>query len=158
MLPLLHTRGVSSSNLLAGTNFYGTGDPIICGRPFRSPPNMNLQDPETENLFSYGTLQTESVQIAIFGRTLRGTPDTLVGYRVIMSATADQDFVKKSRALHHRNLQFTGVAADVVEGTVLTVTPKELDQADTYEPTDYERVSVKLNSGLDAWVYLNRQP
>lgn len=119
---------------------------------------MTLQDEATENLFSYGTLQTEAAQLAIFGRTLKGTPDTLVGYRVIMSATADEDFIKKTGAVQHRNLQFTGVRSDTVEGTVLTVTPKELDQADTYEPTDYERISVKLNSGLDAWVYLKRRP
>lgn len=74
-----------------------------------------------------------------------------------MSATADQEFVEKSGAVQHRNLQFTGVASDIVEGTVLTVTPKELEQADTYEPTDYHRVSVKLNSGAKAWVYLKSQ-
>jgi hypothetical protein len=118
---------------------------------------MTLQHEETENLFSYGTLQTESVQLAIFGRTLAGTPDTLAGYRVIMSATADQDFVNKTGAVYHRNLQFTGVESDIVEGTVLTITPKELQQADTYEPTDYERVSVKLKSGSNAWVYLKSQ-
>ena len=116
---------------------------------------MTLQDEETENLFSYGTLQTESVQLAIFGRTLLSTPDTLVGYRVIMSATADQDFVKKTGAVHHRNLQFTDIESDTVEGTVLTITPKELQQVDTYEPTDYQRVLVQLKSGLNAWVYIN---
>ena len=117
---------------------------------------MPLQDEEIENLFSYGTLQTEPVQLAIFGRSLVGTPDTLVGYRVIMSATADQDFVKKTGAVHHRNLQFTGIESDIVEGIVLTITPTELQQTDTYEPTDYERVLVQLKSGSKAWVYLNR--
>ena len=119
---------------------------------------MTLHDEETENLFSYGTLQNDSVQLAIFGRTLVGTPDTLIGYRVIMSATADQDFVRKTGAVHHRNLQFTGIESDIAEGTVLTITPKELQQADTYEPTDYERLLVQLKSGSKAWVYLNRQP
>ncbi len=118
---------------------------------------MTLQDEESENLFSYGTLQNESIQLAIFGRTLAGTPDTLVGYRVIMSATEDQDFVEKSGAVRHRNLEFTGVLSDIVEGTVLTITPKELQQADAYEPNDYERVLVQLNSGSKAWVYLNRR-
>ena len=119
---------------------------------------MPCQDERTEKLFSYGTLQTEAVQLAIFGRGLEGKPDMLIEYRVMMSATTDQDFVKKTGAVHHRNLQFTGVASDIVEGTVLTVTRKELDLADTYEPIDYERISVKLNSGSDAWVYLKCQP
>lgn len=102
----------------------------------------------TESLFSYGTLQTPAVQLATFGRRLQGRPDTLVGYRLTTI---------RSGAAEHRNLQFTGSASDYVEGTVFEVTMKELEQADAYEPADYERVSVKLNSGLDAWVYLNKQ-
>ena len=116
---------------------------------------MTLQNEESERLFSYGTLQTESVQLAIFGRTLKGSRDTLTNYRVIMSATEDQDFINKTGAVYHRNLQFTGVASDIVEGTVLTITPKELEQADSYEPSDYERLLVQLSSGLKAWVYIN---
>jgi len=119
---------------------------------------MTLQNGETENLFSYGTLQTEAVQLAIFRRTLDGTPDTLPGYRVTMTATADQEFIEKTGASHHRNLQFTSVASDIVEGTVFIITRKELEEADTYEPTDYERVLVQLNSGLKAWVYINSHP
>jgi len=119
---------------------------------------MTVQNEETENLFSYGTLQTEAVQLAIFRRTLDGTPDALPGYRVTMTATGDQEFIKKTGALHHRNLQFTGVASDIVEGTVFIITRKELEEADTYEPTDYERVLVQLNSGLKAWVYINSHP
>ena len=115
---------------------------------------MTLQNEETERLFSYGTLQTEPVQIAIFGRTLEGTTGTLLRYRVIMSATEDQEFAKKNGAVH-RNLQFTGVESDIVAGTVLTITPKDLEQADSYEPTDYQRVLVQLKSGNKAWVYLN---
>ena len=34
-----------------------------------------------ENLFSYGTLQQENVQIKNFGRSLSGTLDVLQGYR-----------------------------------------------------------------------------
>lgn len=119
---------------------------------------MTLQDEETERLFSYGTLQTAPVQLAIFGRALNGTTDTLIGYQVIMTATEDQDFINKTGALHHRNLQFTGLESDIVEGSVLTLTPKELEQADSYEPTDYERLLVQLKSGLAAWVYINNHP
>jgi gamma-glutamylcyclotransferase (GGCT)/AIG2-like uncharacterized protein YtfP len=118
---------------------------------------MPLQNEETERLFSYGTLQTAPVQLAIFCRTLKGTRDTLSNYRVIMSATKDKDFITKTGAVHHRNLQFTGVESDIVEGTVLTITPKELEQADSYEPIDYERVLIELTSGLEAWVYMNSQ-
>lgn len=36
----------------------------------------------TERLFSYGTLQLEAVQLAIFGRSLVGAPDVMTGYRL----------------------------------------------------------------------------
>jgi hypothetical protein len=67
----------------------------------------------------------------------------------------DEDFVVKSGTADHRNIQFTSNISDVVEGIVFTVTMKELEQADAYEPEGYERVRVQLRSGVDAWVYLN---
>jgi hypothetical protein len=52
---------------------------------------------------------------------------------------------------HHRNLQRTSVASDLIEGTVFAVTPATLAQTDAYEaPDDYRRVSVQLQSGLAA--------
>ena len=110
---------------------------------------------ETENLFSYGTLRTESVQLDTFGRRLEGKPDTLVGYRLTMIQIEDQDFVVLSGSADHRNLQFTGITSDLVEGTVFRVTKKELEQADAYEPAGYKRVPVELRSGTKAWVYMN---
>lgn len=108
----------------------------------------------TENLFSYGTLQTEAVQLSIFGRKLEGSADALVGYRLTTVEVQDQDFVAKSGAVQ-RNLQHTGATSDVVEGTVLTLSKKEIERADAYEPWDYKRVQVQLRSGINAWVYLN---
>ena len=111
----------------------------------------------TEHLFSYGTLQSHDVQLATFGRILKGQPDTLVGYRLTTIRIEDEEFVTKSGSADHRNLQFTGSASDYVEGTAFEVTMKELEEADAYEPDGYERVSVKLKSALKAWVYLNKQ-
>ena len=108
---------------------------------------------ETERLFSYGTLQTEAVQLATFGRKLAGSPDALVGYRLRMIKIEDQDFVATSGAEYHRNLEFTGSASDLVEGTVFSVTQQELEQADAYEPDGYKRVQVRLQSGAEAWVF-----
>lgn len=108
----------------------------------------------TERLFSYGTLQTESVQLSTFGRRLDGNPDALAGYRLRMIQILDQEFVASSGAEYHRTLEFTGNAADVVEGTVFSVTEEELKQADAYEPDGYERRRIRLRSGADAWIYL----
>jgi gamma-glutamylcyclotransferase (GGCT)/AIG2-like uncharacterized protein YtfP len=109
-------------------------------------------------LFSYGTLQSEAVQLAAFGRTLNGQRDALAGYRLAMAETRDHAFIATTGATHHRNLEFTGDASDLVEGTVFSVTEHELEQADTYEPFDYKRTLVQLHSGLHAWVYLSVNP
>ena len=115
---------------------------------------MDHEPKETERLFSYGTLQTEPVQLSTFDRKLNGNPDALIGYRLRMIQIMDQDFVITSGAEYHRNLEFTGDPSEVVEGTVFAVTEKELKQADAYEPDGYERRRVKLRSGTEAWAYL----
>lgn len=115
---------------------------------------MSLEEKETEHLFAYGTLQTEAVQLATFGRRLEGQPDLLVGYSLTMIRIQDQNFAAISGATHHRIVQFTGLASDLVEGTVFTVTPKELEQADAYEPAEYQRVLAPLRSGMKAWIYV----
>jgi gamma-glutamylcyclotransferase (GGCT)/AIG2-like uncharacterized protein YtfP len=119
---------------------------------------MSLEETETEYLFSYGTLQTEAVQLATLGRRLEGKPDILVGYILKMIQIEDQNFVALSGAALHRNLQFTGIASDHVEGMVFTVTRKELEQADGYEPAEYKRVLTQLRSGMNAWVYMATRP
>ena len=116
---------------------------------------MDQERQEVERLFSYGTLQTESVQLSTFGRKLKGSPDALAGYRLQMIQIMDQDFVATSGAEYHRNLEFTGRTSDRVDGTVFSVTQQELEQADAYEPDGYKRMQVKLRSGTEAWVYLD---
>ena len=111
---------------------------------------------ESENLFSYGTLQIEAVQVTAFGRKLEGKPDALIGYKVELIPTKDKEFETKSGATQHRNLRYTGAESDLVEGTVFKVPKAELEQADTYEPWDYQRVQVELRSGVKAWVYLHQ--
>lgn len=118
---------------------------------------MSLEETEIEHLFSYGTLQTEAVQRATFGRRLEGQPDRLASYRLTLIEIQDQDFVVTSGSAQHRNLQFTGSASDFVAGTVLTLTRQELEQADAYEPVEYKRVLVQLQSGINAWVYVSVQ-
>jgi len=110
-----------------------------------------------EYLFSYGTLQSELVQISTFGRKLEGTRDALPGYKIMTITIDDQDFVTTSGTARHRNLKFTGDASDVVEGTVFKMSTDELEQADSYEPEGYARELVQLRSGITAWVYLTRE-
>jgi gamma-glutamyl AIG2-like cyclotransferase len=117
---------------------------------------MSSAEQATENLFSYGTLQLEGVQLETFGRKLEGQPDGLSEYQLVMITITDEDFVIKSGTADHRNLEFTGNAKDIVEGSVLKLTQNELEQADRYEPQGYERVNVQLQSGRNAWVFIHK--
>jgi gamma-glutamylcyclotransferase (GGCT)/AIG2-like uncharacterized protein YtfP len=117
---------------------------------------MEFEVKDSEWLFAYGTLQTEAVQLSLFGRRLDGKADALVGYRLRIVRIDDQEFVNASGTADHRNLEFTGDPNDLVEGTVFTVTRSELEQADAYEPAGYKRVLVQLRSGRNAWVYLQQ--
>lgn len=118
---------------------------------------MRQQQEANEHLFAYGSLQSEHVQLATFGRRLEGKPDALVGYRLVTVRISDADFIATSGSAEQRSLQFTGVTADSVSGTVFKVSENELEQADAYEPEGYAREVVQLESGIRAWVYLARQ-
>lgn len=109
----------------------------------------------TVNLFSYGTLQTRSVQLATFGRVLEGTPDALPGYAQSRVAIDDPAVVATSGETHHPIVKFSGVATDRVEGTVFRISAEELESADHYEVAAYKRVAAVLVSGLEAWVYVS---
>jgi hypothetical protein len=54
-----------------------------------------------ENLFSYGTLQQENVQIKNFGRSLSGTLDILQGYRLEDLVITDTFVLKTSQKKYH---------------------------------------------------------
>src|SRR5882724_6900061 len=107
-----------------------------------------------EDLFSYGTLQEEPVQLATFGRKLSGTPDVLAGYRTELIRIEDESVIAKSGKTHHPIVIYTGDPNDAVQGTVYKLTSAEIAQADEYEVDDYKRIRVSLRSGSSAWVYV----
>ncbi|MEZ5424621.1 MAG: gamma-glutamylcyclotransferase family protein [Pyrinomonadaceae bacterium] len=107
-----------------------------------------------ENLFSYGTLQKEKVQIALFGRILQGTRDVLEGYELSPVEIEDESFLAKGEEKYQSTLVPTKNAADHVEGTVFELFEAELLLADRYEPENYKRIRVALRSGKDAWIYV----
>ena len=94
-------------------------------------------------LFSYGTLQQESVQRSTFGRLRHGQRDELPGYEPSIAGV-------------HANVKFNGIEASRVTGTVFEVTDVELASADGYEaPFAYKRVTAVLASGRQSWLYLH---
>ena len=107
----------------------------------------------TELLFSYGTLQQEGVQLAQFGRRLAGQADALVGWKQQMVEITDPDVLAKSGKRFHP-IVTPGAAHDQVPGMVFEITATELAAADSYEVSDYKRVSTQLASGKTAWLYV----
>ena len=108
-----------------------------------------------EKLFSYGTLQYEAVQLDTFGRTLKGSPDSLIGYCIEELTITDPKVIALSGESVHKVLIYTGNEEDTVAGTVFEVTHEEILKADSYEVEDYKRVSLTLKSGNTAWIYVS---
>ena len=104
-------------------------------------------------LFSYGTLQQESVQMASFGRALKGQPDILPGWRREMVEIIDCEVFCLSGERFHPIL-VPGDSSDEIPGTVFEISEEELKRADDYEVEDYKRIAARLKSGLDAFVYV----
>ncbi len=106
-------------------------------------------------LFSYGTLQEEDVQLFAFGRLLEGSRDELPGFEPSSVAIEDQEVIARLGRTHHANVTLNGRSDSRVPGTVFDVTETELEAADRFEqPFNYERISVTLASGRQAWVYV----
>ena len=76
-------------------------------------------------LFSYGTLQLESVQRATFGRLLDGTDDILPGYRVIQIRISDPAVLQASGIATHSAL-VPDTSAPPPPGKVFRLTAAEL--------------------------------
>jgi hypothetical protein len=108
-----------------------------------------------ELLFSYGTLRLEAVQMEVFGRQLSGTPDALPEFETGALKIDDEAVVAISGQTHHPMATFTGRPSDVIAGTVFTLTPDEIQNADKYEVAAVKRVSVVLQSGIRAWAYVD---
>lgn len=112
----------------------------------------------TEYLFSYGTLQKEKTQLALFGRILQGSADILSGYQIATIEITDESFLSKGEEKFQRTLILTKDKNDTIKGTALEVTKEELLIADKYEPENYKRIKVQLESGKEAWIYAAIDP
>src|ERR1044071_4254576 len=109
----------------------------------------------TEFLFSYGTLQIEPVQLATFGRLLKGKRDALLGFEETVLVIEDENVISISGKKNHTIAKFTGRNSDTIFGTVYAVTSEEIERADKYEVAPCQRVPVLLESGTHAWVYVD---
>jgi gamma-glutamylcyclotransferase (GGCT)/AIG2-like uncharacterized protein YtfP len=110
--------------------------------------------PQTQLLFSYGTLRQREVQRTTFGRELDGRPDAIVGYELDYVTITDPRVIAASGSDRHPILRPTDRPDAAVEGMVFAISEADLAAADEYEVDDYRRVAVPLRSGDQAWVYV----
>ncbi|HMK27575.1 MAG TPA: gamma-glutamylcyclotransferase family protein [Chitinophagaceae bacterium] len=107
-----------------------------------------------ELLFSYGTLQKEKVQLELFGRLLHGMKDILDGYKISSIEIKDEVFLSKGEDKYQQTLIPSNNKVDSIEGTVFEISEEELQLADKYEPGNYKRIKILLQSGKQAWIYV----
>jgi gamma-glutamylcyclotransferase (GGCT)/AIG2-like uncharacterized protein YtfP len=101
-----------------------------------------------EKLFAYGTLADREIQERLFGRILKGTPETLVGY-VLKEIQIEEEF----GLVQYPIITETNNPEDTINGIVYEVTSSDLRQADLYEGLHYRRVEVHLQSDQKVWAY-----
>ncbi|MEL1241820.1 gamma-glutamylcyclotransferase family protein [Flavobacterium flavipallidum] len=102
-----------------------------------------------EKLFAYGTLKDKNIQENIFGRTLKGVPDRLIGF-VINYIEIEEEFGIEKYPV----IIATNNPDDIVTGIVYDISEKDVYLADTYEGLHYKRIEVTLESLQTAWAYI----
>lgn len=94
-----------------------------------------------ERLFVYGTLQDETIQNSLIGRTVPGVPDRLNGYKI-------------SHVLMPPYPVAMPADSASIDGQILEISADELIKLDEYEGECYLRIEVWLESGQKTWVYI----
>jgi Gamma-glutamyl cyclotransferase, AIG2-like len=107
-----------------------------------------MTDMPSVRLFSYGTLRQAGVQRALFGRLLEGREDVLPGYRLGRLQITDPGSEARVYPIAEQ------CPGEEVVGVVFELTEPERAAADAYETSDYIRISLRLTSGLETWVYV----
>jgi SAM-dependent methyltransferase len=107
-------------------------------------------------VFSYGALLRDEVQMATFGRLLRGQPDLLPSYELTRIPILDPEMAVAAELAAHANVTFNGDRASQVTGIVFDITDAELEAVEGYEAdAGYQRREVTLASGTTACAYLD---
>ncbi|OYX80053.1 MAG: gamma-glutamylcyclotransferase [Flavobacteriales bacterium 32-34-25] len=102
-----------------------------------------------EKLFAYGTLKSKDIQENIFGRSLKGVPDRLIGF-VINYIEIEEEFGIEKYPI----IVATENPDDIVTGLVYDISEEDVNLADTYEGLHYKRIEVTLESMQTAWAYI----
>jgi hypothetical protein len=87
-----------------------------------------MSDTAQINLFSYGTLQLDSVQLSSFGRLLVGTKDAIPGFSRSMVEITDPDVIRTSGSNFHPIVGPSENPADQVEEPYFILPRKNLQR------------------------------
>ena len=90
----------------------------------------------------------------LFGRKLNGTDEILFGYKLEQLQITDSSVLEKSEQVLHPIALPSNDPNDRVKGTLYEISTEELNQADTYEVSDYKRIKTTFASGKQGWVYI----
>jgi hypothetical protein len=94
-------------------------------------------------------LKDKNIQENIFGRSLKGSPDKLIGY-VVEYIEIEEEFGMEKYPI----IIATENPNDIVSGLLYEITDQDLNLADTYEGLHYKRIEVTLESKQTAWAYI----
>lgn len=82
-----------------------------------------------------------------------GSADILRNYIISTIEVKDEEFLSKSEQQVYLIAITSKDKNDFIKGTVLEITHEELLLTDKYEPEEYKRVKVILESGKNVWIY-----
>jgi hypothetical protein len=110
-------------------------------------------------IFSHGSLQQSDTQVSLFGRVLSGDSDELVDFIPTQIVVPPAHKAAAAGVTHYANVEYVEGSGSRVAGMVFDITDAELVLTDAYErEAEYVRISVRLNSGRSAWVYVSARP
>lgn len=138
-----------------GNNY--TSIPVRCLSCNRRSSIITILLPDiwmSEYLFSYGILQRKEVQMKLYGRILEGSVDILKGYTTTTIRILDEAFLSRGEQKQQQTAMKSDSQTDSIKGTVFEITVDELLLSDSYEPENYKRINVVLESGRESWIYL----
>jgi gamma-glutamylcyclotransferase (GGCT)/AIG2-like uncharacterized protein YtfP len=107
-------------------------------------------------IFSHGSLQQPDTQVSLYGRVLSGDSDELVDFIRTQIAVPAAHKAAAAGVTHYANVLYVEGSGNRVAGKVFELTDAELTLTDAYErEAEYARISTKLASGRNAWVYVS---
>jgi len=103
-----------------------------------------------DTIFTYGSLQSEAIQMKIFGRILKGEREVLLGYSLFSILLEDEN----QAVISYPIISKSDKKEALIEGIVFEITATELEMADAYETENYTRIFLSFESGKKGWVYV----